>query len=85
MVRYGVGGVRAHPQVVLRVVEQEPHLSVGVRQEHLLQGDDVGMLQLPEKLPQTKQEQEHSDVLPINNNIHSRGGQAVTADEDANY
>ncbi|KAK0132801.1 E3 ubiquitin-protein ligase RNF6 [Merluccius polli] len=50
-------------KVVLRVVKQQPHFAVRVRQEDLLQGDDVGVLQLPQKLQTTnKTKQPHSDV-----------------------
>lgn len=33
------------PQIVLSVIEQQPHLAIGVRQEHPDQVDDVRMLQ----------------------------------------
>lgn len=46
-------GLQTHPQVVFSVVEEQPHLAVAVGQEDLLQGDDVGVLQLPQQLSHT--------------------------------
>lgn len=39
-----------HPEVVFGIVEEEPHLSVTVGQEHFLQGYHVGVLQLSQQL-----------------------------------
>lgn len=38
------------PQIVFRIVEQQPHLAVRVRQEHPDQVDDVRMLKLAQQL-----------------------------------
>lgn len=42
-----------YPEVMLGIVEQQPHFAVCVWQEHFLQGDHVGVFQLSQQLRET--------------------------------
>lgn len=43
-----------YPEVMLSVVKQKPHFPVSMRKEHLLQRNDIWMLELPQQLQKKK-------------------------------
>lgn len=43
-----------YPEVMLSVVKEKPHFPVSMRKEHLLQRNDIWMLELPQQLQKKK-------------------------------
>lgn len=40
----------SYPEVMFRIIKEKPHFSVSMRQKHLLQRNDVWMLEFPQQL-----------------------------------
>lgn len=46
-----------YPEVMLSVVKEKPHFPVSMRKEHLLQRNDIWMLELPQQLQKKSPQQ----------------------------